>query len=344
MNKLWYVFILLSNLSLGCESHPTNNTSQTKDSLKISNSVWQSVLTPNANQYMILLDPHGEAEIVLNKYASLAKRNRTSLFATNSIYNGMPSERVNQIIDSLVVSLHQLNSATKIILAGFSGGAKYAQYYASSHSHIDRLILCGAISEQKTSDIPCLLFCGERDMNYASMCLQQSENYYTIVWPGKHAWPDTNTFNLAFNNVVNWEIAKNKSPKTATPLLEKELQLQKSYMENFGNFTDSDWERVVQHLSTNDSDLIAIRCKGVLSMISYLYTDHFIKNGQLEQANKFCQRYLEIDPTNADAYYFKALIEAKLGHQTASKIAYQEALRLGWHETSDRKKASELTF
>ncbi len=344
MKQIWSLVILLATLLFGCEGHASFNSHKQSDSLKLSSQIWQSVMVTQANQYMILLDPHGEAEMILNKYSSLAKKNKTSLFATKYIYNGMPSERVSQIIDSLVVSLHQLNSANKIILAGFSGGAKYAQYYASSHSHIDRLILCGAISEQKTPIIPCLLFCGERDMNYASMCLQQSENYYKIVWPGSHAWPDTNTFKLAFKSVVSWGFERNKSLKPDAKQLEKELQLQRSYLEQYGSFSDMDWTQIVHHLSMSDTDLIAIRCKGVLSMTSYLYTDHFIKTGQLTQAAKYCQRYLDVDPSNADAFYFKALIEAKQGKKIESKTSFAKALSLGWHETADKKKSTELTF
>jgi tetratricopeptide (TPR) repeat protein len=344
MNRIIVLFVLYSCFFSSCQSqeHESPN-SDTKNPVQLSES-WKCANPIAGNKIMILLDPHGEADSVLRKYAPLAKKYHYTLYASPKIYNGLAIPIVNTFIDSLLASLTSTKTNKEIILAGFSGGAKYALLYTANHRTISRVVACGAVTETNLNNTPSLLFCGEKDMNYASMRLFNNAHCYHVTWNGTHSWPDANTFSLAFDNEAAWTKANESITTSLQTQLQQELNLQQSYMEQYGSFSDSDWKRIVAHLSKDNTDLVTVRCKGVLSMTSYLYTDHFIKNGQLEQAFKFCQRYLEIDPKNGDAYYFKALIERKQGDTQNASKDFNTSKQLGWHETADKKKDSSLSF
>ncbi len=344
MNRIIVHFLIYCCFFTSCQSQESENGNQDQKDTNFLYADWKSANQNAGHKIMILLDPHGEADLIIRKYASLAKQYHYTLYASPKIYNGLPIISVNTLIDSLISSIHKTSPTTEIVLAGFSGGAKYALLYAANHNTINRVVACGAVTETNLNNTPSLLFCGEKDMNYASMRLFTNARCYHKIWNGSHSWPDANTFSLAFNDEAYW----NKADATiSSPLqiqFQQELNLQKFYMEQYGSFTDMDWTRVVEHLTKDKTDLVSIRCMGVLSMTSYMYTDHFIRNGQLEQAIKFCQRYLEIDPENADAHYFKALIEMKQGDTQRAKKDFDKAVLLGWHETPDKKKDAILGF
>lgn len=344
MNRFILFFLICFNLLTSCQCHEsTVPTTQEKKSSSITEN-WMRENYEDGNTIMILLDPHGEAKTVLSKYAKLAKKYHYTLYASSKIYNGLPITTVNSLIDSLLHSISSIKGNQEIVLAGFSGGAKYALLYAANHSTIKRVIACGAVTEENLTTTPCLLFCGEKDMNYASMRLFNGTNCTHIVWSGKHEWPDEKTFNQAFTVESFWKKNDVQLTDLSKQSLEQEIKLHKSYMEGYGAFSDLVWNDIRQYLAKNSADSKSIRSKGVLSMTSYIYTEHFLKIGQLDQASKYCKRYLEIDPENADAYYFKALIEIRQGQQTESQIDFKKALELGWHETPDKRKDPALSF
>lgn len=347
-NLFWVLLLVLSSLFSACESQVDLTKKNACSPHGFVKQYWQSIEHAKANKSLILLDPHGESEKVLKQYALVAKRHNCSLFSSPFIFNGMTEAAVFTIIDSLVDYINQQSPTGEIILAGFSGGAKYAQIYTQKHGSITRLILCGAISNDLSPSIPTLVFCGERDMNFAAMCQMQGKSCYKLKWPGKHAWPDEKTFESAFEDEKQWTEKHAKAlinvNATTTKEINLELQVQKSYSDQFGSFTDTDWERILDYLSDDQHNAASARSKGLLSMLCYLYTDHFLKTGMLDQASKYCNRYLQVDPTNSDAYYFKALIAIRMGQREAAKSDFEQAVKLGWHPTADRKKAIELDF
>ena len=344
MNRFLPFLLLFWSLMSSCHSQESSGGADQERKSNYLKENWMSKNQVAGNKVMILLDPHGESAMVLAKYEALAQKNHFTLYASPLIFNGLNVAIVNEKIDSLIAFINQDNKSPEIILTGFSGGAKYALMYAANHSSINRVIACGAVTEVNLGNTPSLLFCGERDMNYASMRLNNSQNCSHIVWPGKHEWPDIKTFSIAFANASSWQAANAPITDEVQASLEKELNLHKSYMEGYGGFSDLVWADISQYLLMQSTNLMNVRSKGVLSMMGYLYTDHFIKIGQLDQATKFCKRYLEIDPENADAYYFKALLAVRKGQLEESKTAMQKSLQLGWHETADKKKDPALNY
>lgn len=151
----------------------------------------------------IIIDPAGKGGNVAQKFKT---------FSQNSILVGLNNVRNNQqnfieIINETIKKVKEQEGLkdVKIVLVGFSGGARMAFAYSQTYP-TDGLILCGASPnhlELLKLNIPTVMIIGTQDFNLLETYevplgpLRQSNKYIFLLYDGKHQWPDSGLMALA---------------------------------------------------------------------------------------------------------------------------------------------------
>ena len=250
LNKPAKVYLFFFTILIACSSSPPRQSSNVetvnsvvtpseqfrKDSL-LATVVCKSAPSQSFALYLppvyndsaklpliIFFDPHGSGSLPLMKYKSLAKQFGYILIGSNDSKNGLSQDVLNQITSTLLNEAKSRLSVNerRIVLAGFSGGAKVAILTASNNPAIRNLIYCGAVTQLSPEvHLSLLGFAGTSDMNYTDLLafdqsLQKSVPHFMIEWNGKHEWPDSIVFTdafywLTFNACRNHEAEKSES-------------------------------------------------------------------------------------------------------------------------------------
>lgn len=158
---------------------------------------------------LILLDPHAEGDLPVNKYAELANKYKYILVGSNVSRNGMSVNEFNKHFTSLLkeIKTRYAVNTKRMFAGGFSGGAKMAILCAEQFSDIVGVVACGASLSKPISTKPNYYFAGiigDKDFNYLemrqsfSMFDQYGFDYTATVFDGKHQWAPAQAFETAF--------------------------------------------------------------------------------------------------------------------------------------------------
>lgn len=165
----------------------------------------------NKYSFVLFLDPGARATLPVGKYLNIA--NELNIILASS-YNSRNFELSNSIksiaaIYDDVIGEFKIN-IDQVFLAGFSGGARTASYFASKFDEIKGVIQCGAgLSGNETEfsekSAPCASIVGEMDMNYQEI-LQLSQDLteknvpnLQLYFDGGHDWPPVHYMSAAIN-------------------------------------------------------------------------------------------------------------------------------------------------
>jgi hypothetical protein len=162
---------------------------------------------------LVFLEPGARGKLPVGKYMGLAERYGFILACSNNGRNG-PAELYRDALDAMIPDLvNRFNpDTTRLVLSGFSGGARYASIYSSIRMKAG-VIVCGAgISPHGGAEQLKLPFytgiVGRMDMNFidviSSVQKAQLEGTpaWMIVWGGGHFWPDSLSFARALDQVL----------------------------------------------------------------------------------------------------------------------------------------------
>lgn len=162
---------------------------------------------------IIFFDAHGNGELPINKYKSLADRWNYIFIGSNSSKNGMQMNETERIGNGLVDEAKRVFpvDAQQIFLCGFSGGARVAAAIGGERSDVKGMICNSAAPQQ---DLPGKLFVGLAglgDMNYLEMrkyCGDAhdaaNKNKKLLVFDGKHEWAPYSIFEDALLITQLW--------------------------------------------------------------------------------------------------------------------------------------------
>lgn len=158
---------------------------------------------------LLFLDPGGRGEIPVTKYRSVADSYGIILTCSYNSRNFDAASSVNAI-DAIHKDLLERFPAgmSKIWLAGFSGGARMASFYAENHISIDGVIACGAAfagesNTAYTRKIPFALIVGVKDMNFEEMVQANetldlaAQSSLLLLFNGGHNWPPVEQLSIA---------------------------------------------------------------------------------------------------------------------------------------------------
>ena len=162
---------------------------------------------------VLFLDPHGDGELPVKKYQSIADEYQITLIGSLSSTNGQEYEEAMEIINTTINDIKNRLKVKNVTLCGFSGGGRKAVLAGAENANVSKIISCGAgvnpnINFKKYIDIICIV--GNEDFNYlevqqtnTNFRKKENLNFFKIEFNGGHEWPESSTMNLAFNRFYN---------------------------------------------------------------------------------------------------------------------------------------------
>lgn len=157
---------------------------------------------------LFLIDPHGNVDEPIKKYATLANNYGYLFVGSEDLKNGVSAGESQKIVNAL---LHEIKTRfvideNRVFISGFSGGAKLAINFAQQKSEIIGVIACGGTVPMMVSQKPNYYFTGvvgNKDFNYLevqqtySVFDQQGYDFTSIIFDGAHEWPSIESFDMA---------------------------------------------------------------------------------------------------------------------------------------------------
>lgn len=206
-------------------SHKPDNTTENEKAFFASNSTTLTMVRTKSNfeytyyepvdsikiQFAVFfIDAHGRQNLAIDKYKSLADHFGLTLIGIKSIRNGMDHNKVLRIWNEIRSDIDKrISIHPKSMIAGFSGGARYATYLADNDTNVLNVLGCSAgfyknITSYK--DVPYNYWglVGNLDFNYVEMMSLKDriepfpKTQFICSWDGIHEWPDTEIMNKAF--------------------------------------------------------------------------------------------------------------------------------------------------
>lgn len=159
---------------------------------------------------LILFDPHGDPDLPLEKYKSLADSYGFILMASKESKNGNVAEQTANIIQCMLYQTMFIEKAdtNQLFAGGFSGGARVASMLALAPSGVKGLMVCGAgIPAGSWVGVPPHLIvgiAGNKDMNLIEILNFKTKDprmmsrYQTVRFAGDHNWPPVSIVENAF--------------------------------------------------------------------------------------------------------------------------------------------------
>jgi pimeloyl-ACP methyl ester carboxylesterase len=143
---------------------------------------------------VVVLDAHGNGQMAVNKFRPAVRYFPCLVAGSDLIKNNYPgfedaiAEMITDIEKKFPVDEQQ------IILAGFSGGARMAYYYALHH-RMAGLLMCGAGPGQQMPSCPVYTLSGMGDFNFDEQYRRpeigslSNDRYTSDYFHGIHEWP-----------------------------------------------------------------------------------------------------------------------------------------------------------
>jgi hypothetical protein len=130
-------------------------------------------------------------------------------------------------------------------------------------------------------------------------------------------------------------------------LLEKEQQIKGQYMQQFQQGDINYWTKTISDLqakakaATADGAMYQ-RLLAYLSLAFYSYSNQLIKNNQNDPAQYFVNLYKMADPTNSEAWYFSAILQARKNEVVAAEQDLLKAVSCGFNEKERLRQQPEF--
>jgi hypothetical protein len=368
------LFAACSNASSDMENSTTKENRVAKKDFEKGKVVDHVTLSNNANhsfalylplQYdaakkypvLIFFDPHGGGAFAIGHYSHLANQYNCILMGSNDSKNGMDMNATFEIANELVTEAKNIFSidTNKMMLCGFSGGAKVALNAASQLNNITKVVYCGAALPIQNCNHPLQMlgFAGLKDMNYSEVVSFSMNNFasfvknYCVEWNGKHEWADEKTFEQAFY-FLNGETEKLhliSLTNDKIKMLKQEQNTHQAYISSFQTEDMNFWEKEISRLNqqkAKDKTGLSERLLGYISLACYSYSNRMLQQNQLNDAEKILLIYKMADPTNSDCDLFSAQLFAKQNKPTRMYISLKSAVSNGLKDWS--KIENEPTF
>jgi hypothetical protein len=165
----------------------------------------KSLDTTKARRVLVFFDPQAAGKLPLTKYEALAEKHGYVLIGSNVIQNGMTMTDVSFIGNALLNDLSRLFvvDSSRLLLCGFSGGARSAAVIAAARSDVRGVIACSASPSGPLDSKGIVGIAGLGDMNYSELesymdrLPQTQAPHELLVFDGKHEWPPLETMDAA---------------------------------------------------------------------------------------------------------------------------------------------------
>ena len=130
-------------------------------------------------------------------------------------------------------------------------------------------------------------------------------------------------------------------------LLSKEQSIKASYMQQFQQGDMNYWTKEINNLKTkaknpNAEAAMNQRLIAYLSLAFYSISNQLINGNNNEQAAYFDTLYKTVDPTNSEAWYFSAILNARSNNVKATEDDLMQAVANGFNDTQRMMQQPEF--
>ncbi len=122
-------------------------------------------------------------------------------------------------------------------------------------------------------------------------------------------------------------------------LWSKEEELKNYYLKGFQSGDLEKWKKEISQLNEkikngkNKNEVqMNKRVLDYLSLVAYMQASGALKQNQVQAADYFCKIYVLVDPTNSEAHYLTAVVNAKQGNQTEAIVSLHKAIINGFSD------------
>jgi hypothetical protein len=141
-----------------------------------------------------------------------------------------------------------------------------------------------------------------------------------------------------------------KQQQEADDLLAREQVIKTGYMQHFQQDDMTYWVRTMDGLRSGKTGLhskageaaMDQRLMAYLSLAFYSISDHLINGNENSAAQRFVTLYIMADPSNSEAWYFSAILQARGDHPQAAARDLLKAADLGFRDKDRMAKQPEF--
>ena len=139
-----------------------------------------------------------------------------------------------------------------------------------------------------------------------------------------------------------------KQEQLRETLLQKEENIKSDFQNNFQTGDDKYWDKTIAKVKskeTGNSPEAAMyqRLDAYLSLAFFSISNQLINQNQNKQAEHFVSLYKKVDPTNSEAWYFSAILNARKNDAEKAKEDLQKAVSLGFNDKKRLEQQPEFT-
>ncbi len=193
---------------------------------------------------VFFFDPSARGKLPLEKYRYVADSFQVILAGSDNSKNGpleICTAAANAMIDDVKTRISNIDLQT-LLLAGFSGGSRFAYSYSILHPEMKGVIGCGASFPAQTQDVfpprfNYSLIAGFYDFNFREfyqvkeIFRNNNTPFCFIPFYGGHEWPDSKSFKKA----LQYQLCLSNGNKN----MEANDQLMIALKNQFSEFRDS---------------------------------------------------------------------------------------------------------
>jgi len=151
-----------------------------------------------------------------------------------------------------------------------------------------------------------------------------------------------------FPDAQNWFVQKENSiaqsnlfqqqKKQRQQLLAREEKLKFDYQQQFSDTDHAYWEKTIKEVKAkarlkNAEAQMYQRLQAYLSLAFYSISNQMINRDENKVAEFFVALYKMVDPTNSEAWYFSAILDARKNDASQTKKDLEKAIALGFNDT-----------
>lgn len=130
-------------------------------------------------------------------------------------------------------------------------------------------------------------------------------------------------------------------------ILSKEQNIKEVYEQQFQRGDLNYWTKTIDDITTkakssNAEGAMYKRLKAYLSLAFYSISNQFINNNQDSEAQYFVNLYKKADPSNSEAWYFAAILDARNKDAVATRNDLLQAVANGFNDKSRLEKQPEF--
>ena len=142
--------------------------------------------------------------------------------------------------------------------------------------------------------------------------------------------------------------AYQKQEQDRKTLLQKEENIKAVYQQHFQNEDEKYWNETIADVKSKSKEkspeaAMYQRLDAYLSLAFYSFSNQLINQNQNKEAAYFVSLYKKVDPTNSEAFYFSAILNARNNDAAKAKQDLQKAVTLGFNDKIRLEQQLEFT-